>query len=153
MRGKLIALGDVLADKLAQRREDTELIFLAVDCLSEDEAKADDAKGRWTDTERKLRALASRLCTKPPPPTGSQWLSLAQAEQLSGINRGTISRAIDAGEIKSNGETGKGKRKIDSADFNRWHLERANRLEQTESEEQVEKLLKNAEGEGKRNKR
>ena len=72
-----------------------------------------------------------------------QWISLADAEKLSGINRGVISKAAKADEIKSNGETGKGKIKIDSADFNRWHLERAKRPEQAESDEEVKRLFQN----------
>jgi hypothetical protein len=62
-----------------------------------------------------------------------QWISLADAERISGINRGVISRAVAAGELASNGQAGKGKRKIDAADFTRWQVERARRPERTES--------------------
>lgn len=70
-------------------------------------------------------------------------ISLAEAQKLSGINRGIISRAVNAGEIKNNGERGKGKRKIDSADFNRWVLERDKKAERTETEEGIKMRLGN----------
>jgi hypothetical protein len=63
----------------------------------------------------------------------AHWISLADAELTSGINRGIISRAVDADEIKHNGQTGKGKRKIDAADFTRWQLERAKRPEKRDN--------------------
>jgi hypothetical protein len=72
----------------------------------------------------------------------SRWLSLAHAARLSGINQGVISRAVDSGEIQSNGLKGKGKRKIDSADFNRWHMKRSERPERTETDAEVERKLR-----------
>jgi hypothetical protein len=69
------------------------------------------------------------------------WISFAEAERVSGINRGLISRAAKTGEIKTNGEQGKGKIKIDAADFMRWQLERSKRPEQAESDEKVQRLL------------
>ncbi len=70
------------------------------------------------------------------------WLSLADAERLSGVNQGVISRAVDRGEIKSNNQKGRGRRKIDSADFNRWLLERSQRPERIEGEAEVERKLR-----------
>jgi hypothetical protein len=84
-----------------------------------------------------------------PPPLGetlaesTNWLTLADAERISLINRGVISRAVDAGELKSNGLSGKGQRKVDPADFIRWLLERAKKTEQTESTAQVERKVRN----------
>ena len=83
----------------------------------------------------------------------STWISLADAEKLSSIHRGTISKDVAKGKIKSNGKTGKGKLKIDSADFNRWHLERVKRAEQIESNEQVEKQIEKTTRNTKRNNR
>jgi hypothetical protein len=91
-----------------------------------------------------LRDYCSEQPAKEPKEEANQWLTLAQAETLSGVNRGTISRAVDTGLLKSNGQSGKGKRKVDAADFARWQLERAKRPEQTESQQQVERLLKKA---------
>jgi len=70
----------------------------------------------------------------------TKWMSFADAARISAINRGIISRAADAGKIRDNGKKGKGKRKIDSADFNRWVLER--NKEQEESDQHVENLMK-----------
>ncbi|HEX3991926.1 MAG TPA: hypothetical protein VHX39_12215 [Acetobacteraceae bacterium] len=64
------------------------------------------------------------------------WLTLVEAEQLSAINRGVISRAVTAGEIASNGKKGR-QRRLDAADFVRWQLARARRPEAPEGNEQV----------------
>jgi hypothetical protein len=64
------------------------------------------------------------------------YVTLAKAELISDINRGVISRAIDAGELKSNGLKGR-KRRVDAADFVRWQLERAKSPEQKESDRSV----------------
>jgi hypothetical protein len=70
----------------------------------------------------------------------SHWLTLTQAEKISCVNRGTISRAADRGEIRGNGEKGSGRR-LDLLDFVRWRLERAERSEPEESKAQVQGLI------------
>jgi hypothetical protein len=80
-----------------------------------------------------------------PDPIGNnaaRMISLAEAESISGISQGVISRAINAGKLKSNGLNGKGKRKVDAADFARWQLERVQKGDPVESYEHVAKLIK-----------
>jgi excisionase family DNA binding protein len=83
----------------------------------------------------------------PPPAKGEQkddnWLTVSQAAKLSGIDKGTISRLVDRGDVKSNGETGR-KRRIDSADFSRYLLQRSESPERAESDEAVERKLRKA---------
>src|SRR5262249_23260647 len=83
------------------------------------------------------RALPSAALEDAP----RQWITLAEAERISGINRGVISRAVDAGVLASNGQKGRGKRKIDAAAFTRWQLQRAQRPERTESTAHVQRLV------------
>jgi hypothetical protein len=70
------------------------------------------------------------------------WLSLAEAERLTGINRGTLSKAIKKGELVSNGATGKGRVKVSAAAFLRWLSEQTKKPDRQESDAQVEKLMK-----------
>ena len=83
------------------------------------------------------RALPSAALEDPP----RQWITLAEAERISGINRGVISRAVDAGVLASNGQKGRGKRKIDAAAFTRWQLQRSQRAERSESTAHVQRLV------------
>jgi hypothetical protein len=82
-------------------------------------------------------AVASAAPEHPP----RQWITLAEAERISGINRGVISRAVDAGALASNGQKGRGKRKIDAGAFTRWQLQRAQRPERTERTAHVQRLV------------
>jgi hypothetical protein len=77
----------------------------------------------------------------------TKWISLAEASKLSAINAGVISRAVDSGEIVSNGQSGKGKRKVDSADFNRWVLKRNSKPERPETDAEILQKLKRFEKE------
>ena len=70
------------------------------------------------------------------------WLSLAEAERLSGINQGVISRAINAGAIRSNGLTGKGRPKLTRQTSTAGRLDRTKRPERTESDTEVERKLR-----------
>jgi hypothetical protein len=97
-----------------------------------------------------FRHLASRQAQRAPHPAVTsaapedpprQWITLAEAERISGINRGVISRAVDAGALASNGQKGRGKRKIDAAAFTLWQLQRAQRPERTESTAHVQRLV------------
>lgn len=81
-------------------------------------------------------ANAGFVQAEPPVPASSDavaeaataqpWLTIQQAESISAINRGVISRAVSAGKIRSNGQRGR-QRRLDSADFTRWHLQRVQR--------------------------
>jgi Helix-turn-helix domain len=70
----------------------------------------------------------------------SGWLKVSDAARTAGCNTGTISRAANKGELKSNGEKGR-KRRIDSIDLNRWNLARLAKPEPTESAERVKRLV------------
>jgi hypothetical protein len=70
----------------------------------------------------------------------SRWIRIAEGERVSSVNRGTISRAVNAGQIKNNGAKGP-ERRIDSADFTRWVLKRANKPNSQESNAKVQRAL------------
>jgi hypothetical protein len=53
---------------------------------------------------------------------------------------------VDKGELVSNGKRNR-ERRIDPADLTRWQLERSARPEREESEEEVKRKLKRAQGE------
>lgn len=69
-----------------------------------------------------------------------RWLTVTEAAKITGINAGLISRAADAGELKSNGLTGRG-RKIDSVGLNQWTLAKADKESGQESDAKVERLV------------
>jgi hypothetical protein len=73
-----------------------------------------------------------------------RWISLAEAEKIcnSALLASRFTKAIDAGVLKSNGQSGKGKRKIDVFDFIRWVLNDVNNKERTESDAAVAKKLR-----------
>ena len=62
---------------------------------------------------------------------------------MSGINRGTIWRAAQAGQIKNNGKAGNDLR-LDAEDFTRWCSERAKRGDKPETDAEVERKFKKA---------
>ena len=72
----------------------------------------------------------------------NRWLRVSDAAAISGVNAGVISKAIDQGSLRGNGEKGR-KRRVDGVDFNRWQLERARRPEVRESDAAVRKRLRN----------
>jgi excisionase family DNA binding protein len=85
--------------------------------------------------------------TAPAPAVGGSkaegWLTVSEAAALSGINKGTISRLVNRGDVKSNGKKRRNRR-IDSADFNRYLLKRPENPESAESNEAVERRLRKA---------
>jgi hypothetical protein len=69
------------------------------------------------------------------------WLTVSEAAKIaSGANTGVITRAVDAGDLRSNGKRGR-QRRIDPTDLARWLLARASRTESGESEQQVQRLV------------
>jgi hypothetical protein len=52
------------------------------------------------------------------------WITISEAEKLSGVNKGTISRAAKNGEITTNGRTGRELR-VDNGSFSQWALKRS----------------------------
>jgi hypothetical protein len=78
-------------------------------------------------------------------PSGPQWLTVREAARASGCNPGQVTRAVNKGQLKSNGEGGR-KRRIDAADLALWQLRRADRGDAVESDAAVEEKLKRARG-------
>jgi hypothetical protein len=80
---------------------------------------------------------------KGPPSKGdtgeAPWFTVTEAAKTAGVNTGVITRAVDAGQLKSNGKRGRGRR-IDPADISRWLLARADKPEPAESDEQAKRL-------------
>jgi hypothetical protein len=70
-----------------------------------------------------------------------QWLRVTDAARASGTTTGIVSRAVDTGALKGNGLKGRNRR-VDGADLTRWQLARANRGEPNESDEAVERLVR-----------
>lgn len=95
---------------------------------------ADRCKRIQVETAKAMQAAAaaSQLAAFQPPPAGRKeasegdGITIAQAAMISGFNKGVISRAVDAGDIKSNGRTGSDRR-VSAEDFTRWQLKRAER--------------------------
>jgi hypothetical protein len=52
-------------------------------------------------------------------------IRFSEAEQLTGVNKGTIKRAADAGKIVDNGKDGDARR-VDIVSVHKWNKERAN---------------------------
>jgi excisionase family DNA binding protein len=88
---------------------------------------------------------------KPPrvvsPPDRKQadenyprWLTVTEAATVVDTYKSTISRAVRAGELKSNGKSGRACR-IYSLSVMRWILDRANRGERAESDDKVKQSV------------
>jgi hypothetical protein len=77
----------------------------------------------------------------PPADEPGRWLTVSEAERITGVNKGTIARAVDAGTLKSNDLKDR-ERRVDAVDLARWALERAGKPEAPESEAAVERLFK-----------
>jgi hypothetical protein len=69
---------------------------------------------------------------------GLNWLTVTRAARIAGCNRGAITRAVNEGKLKSNGEKGRDRR-VDAVDLTRWMDARANRVEPVESDAAVER--------------
>ena len=74
---------------------------------------------------------------------GTGGITVAVAEGMSSIHRGTIRRNAKAGKIKNNGKAGRDLR-LDAQDFARWHSERACRGGKPETNAEVERKFTKA---------
>jgi hypothetical protein len=63
-----------------------------------------DSWFRHLASRQAQRALHPAVASEALEDPLRQWLTLAEAERISGINRGVISRAVDAGDLASNGQ-------------------------------------------------
>jgi hypothetical protein len=70
-----------------------------------------------------------------------RWLKVKEAAAVADVNRGTITRAANTGELQTNGETGR-RRRIDAGSLTAWCLKRAGKPERKESDEQVKRLVR-----------
>jgi len=75
--------------------------------------------------------------------TQKLWVTVTEAATVAGVDKGAISRAVEGGKLKGNGERGR-LRRIDSVDLTRWILERSHRSEPAESDEYVKRRMKQA---------
>jgi hypothetical protein len=112
-----------------------------------------EAVRAWVQALRSLRDLAQAEGTsksgddakaKGPPSEGdageATWYTVTEAAKIAGgVNTGVITRAVDDGQLKSNGKQGR-ERRIDAVDLCRWLLVRAGRPEPEESDQQVNRL-------------
>jgi hypothetical protein len=78
-----------------------------------------------------------------PSQADEAWLTVTHAAKVAFASRGTISRAVNAGALRSNGKKGR-ERRVDSADLTRWILKRSNRTEPVETNQRVESLMRKA---------
>jgi len=77
--------------------------------------------------EGDLRGILTRIVAgQDPTPLAetNRWIKITEAERVSAINKGVISRAADRGDIKSNDKKGP-ERRIDGISFLQWVLQRA----------------------------
>jgi hypothetical protein len=72
-----------------------------------------------------------------------KWIKVSEAQRISGINKGVISRAADVGEIKTNGKKGNARR-LDAGSFSQWTLNRSPAAEPTFNPEEVEQRAREA---------
>jgi hypothetical protein len=93
---------------------------------------------RWAD-EQIAAAQQGPRYQMPPP----EWLTVSEAARVSACNSGTITRAADAGHLRTNGKVGR-ERRICGASLSRWLLRRSNQAETEESNEAVQKLFDRA---------
>jgi hypothetical protein len=73
----------------------------------------------------------------------TRWLKVAEAASIAGTHRGVISKAVDDGRLKSNGKRRRARR-IDALDLAHWMLKRSRRPEPGESDEEVERKIRQA---------
>src|SRR5262249_13990168 len=87
-----------------------------------------------------LTAFAERTPDRGPAPA---WYKVSKAPQTASCNTGTITRAVDEGKLRGNGQTGRARR-VDAVDLTRWMHARATRPEPVESDAAVERKLERA---------
>jgi hypothetical protein len=91
-----------------------------------------------------LKSLRDWCDAGGPKGTGAEpdrWLSVSDAARVAACNKGIITRAVDDGALRSNGEAG-ALRRIDAVDLTRWILDRVTKPEPRESDAAVEQLVK-----------
>ena len=93
--------------------------------------------------EDEAKEAAVKATSDSAETTRQGWLTVSDAATVAGCNRGVISRAADAGNLKSNGKKNHDRR-IDAADLSRWILQQSQKPEQGESDEGVEAKMKKA---------
>jgi hypothetical protein len=96
-----------------------------------EQGKEDGAGSGQTTAERAEGCVAE----------SERWLTVSEAARISACNKGIITRAVEAGTLKSNGKAGR-LRRIDAVDLARWQLARAAKPEPTENDASVEPLVK-----------
>jgi hypothetical protein len=125
----------------------------------EDMPKVKDSDGLSNATPRKKRSTergedqggegkeggALDRPRETTPASREKWITATEAAKASGCYRWEITRAVNSGSLKSNGEKGR-KRRIDAADLTLWQLRRAASENASESPEAVERKLKRARG-------
>ena len=69
-----------------------------------------------------------------------RWLKVGEAAKVVDVNPGVITRAVDEGELLSNGKRERDRR-ICAISLARWHLKRSTRAEADESDDAVTKKM------------
>jgi excisionase family DNA binding protein len=90
-----------------------------------------------------LETTKTKLARHDDRDETKSWLTVTEAAAVSGIDKGTISRLADQQKLKNNGKKGR-ERRIDSADLNRYQLDRIEKPEPVESDKTVERKLNKA---------
>ena len=70
-----------------------------------------------------------------------RWVTVSEAAPVAGCNKGIITRAVDVGELKSNGHTDR-QRRVDAIDLVRWLTARAGKADPMETDKAVEGKVK-----------
>ena len=66
------------------------------------------------------------------------WITVSEACRVSGVNKGVISRAATAGEIKTNGKNNRARR-LHTGSFSQWTLRRSLAVESTSDPAEIER--------------
>jgi hypothetical protein len=77
-----------------------------------------------------IDAEADKLEVDGGADDADNWIKVSEAQRISGVNKGVISRAADAGEIKTNGKSRRDRR-LDAGSFSQWIVKRSPGAEST----------------------
>ena len=84
-----------------------------------------DALKNWTEANSEPTKSVEQQAATLAGGDAEMWITGVELERLTVVNRGTIKRAADRGEIETNGKVGNDKR-YHLASFHQWHKKRAN---------------------------
>ncbi|MFH1417080.1 MAG: hypothetical protein ABII12_02175 [Planctomycetota bacterium] len=130
---------------LSHLQRDRNLVFRLTEDGLDRAAEIDALPAHLVKARGKTQPTNADESNIPDPSTSKtgDWLKLIEGERITGINRGTIARAANRGDIKDNGRSGF-LRRIGTQSFVDWTLRRAENGETEESPDAVRRKLRAA---------